>query len=76
VRLAERIQERIASADFSANGSATLDLRAGYCGFADFSSAPVDAVEMMLRASTALRHIRTSERRIGAWTDVPGPSVT
>jgi PleD family two-component response regulator len=75
VRLAERIQERIASSELTANGATSLDLRAGYCGFADFSSAPVDAVEMMLRASTALRHVRTSERRIGAWTDVPGPSV-
>lgn len=76
VRLAERLRERVVSFDFGAVGAAApVDFRAGYCAFGDFAAAPVDAVEMMLRASSALRHVRGSERSIGAWADVPGPTV-
>lgn len=76
VRLAERIRDRVVSFEFGSAGSASkVEFRAGYCAFGDFAEAPVDAVEMMLRASSALRHVRGSERSIGAWSDVPGPSV-
>ena len=75
VRLAERIRERLVAMEILPEGTGKLDLRAGYCAFTDFASAPVDAVEMMLRASTALRHVRSSDRIVGAWADVPGPSV-
>jgi PleD family two-component response regulator len=74
LRLAERIRDRVVATEFGI-GTGKLELRAGYCAFTDFSSAPVDAVEMMLRASSALRHVRSSERLVGAWTDVPAPSV-
>ncbi len=76
VRLAERVRERMVATEFGGPGSVPLKVHAGYCAFADFSTAPVDAVEMMLRASTALRHTwAPAAAEIGAWSDVPGPAV-
>jgi diguanylate cyclase (GGDEF)-like protein len=77
VRLAERLQERVRELEFGSRKSPTrLALRAGYCAFGDFAAAPIDAVEMMLRASTALRHSRTADAgAIRAYADVPGPAV-
>lgn len=76
-RLAERLRDVVASAEFSvATSPVRLSLRAGYCAVGDFASAPVDAVEMMLRASAALRHTRASAAgSISAWADVPRPAV-
>jgi hypothetical protein len=44
----------------SSYGSSTrpLRIRAGYCAVPDFAAASVDAVEMLLRAATALHHTR------------------
>jgi hypothetical protein len=39
-----------------------VELRAGYCSVADGASSAVDAVEMLLRANTALREVRDAER--------------
>jgi hypothetical protein len=49
---------------------------AGYCAYQDFSKSPVDAVELLLRAATALRHARASdEARISGYHDVPAHAV-
>ncbi|HEX9563819.1 MAG TPA: response regulator [Gemmatimonadaceae bacterium] len=77
VRLAERLRENVQATTFGGTQTPVrLELQAGYCAYGDFATAPVDAVEMMLRASTALRHTRTSpSTTIGGYADVPGPSV-
>ncbi len=77
VRLAERLREGAALATFS--GSETIgnyEIRAGYCAYQDFSKSPVDAVELLLRAATALRHVRSTEgTAISAFHEVPAHSV-
>jgi hypothetical protein len=48
-------------------------MRAGYCAVPDFAASTVDAVELLLRASAALRHVKTGEAgdTITAFEDVP-----
>lgn len=77
VRLAERLREGAATMTF---GSSTAvfryEIRAGYCAYQDFAQSPVDAVELLLRAATALRHVRSTEGTpISAYQDVPAHSV-
>ena len=53
-------------------GDHPLQLRAGYCAVPNFAESSVDAVELLLRAATALRHVKGSEARgITAFEDVP-----
>jgi len=74
VRLAERLRERAALN--AAENSDHFDIVAGYCAYQDFSKSPVDAVELLLRAATALRHARGSEEaRISGYHDVPATAV-
>ena len=42
----------------SAAASAAVRLRAGYCAVPDFAESSVDAVELLLRATTALRDLK------------------
>jgi diguanylate cyclase (GGDEF)-like protein len=74
LRLVERLRESIESSSFS-DGSAShrVQVHAGYCAVADFATSPVDAVEMLLRAEAALRHVRASENvgGVSAFEDVP-----
>jgi PleD family two-component response regulator len=73
IRLAERLREGAASASLS---GAEFEIRAGYCAYQDFSKSPVDAVELLLRAATALRHVRSAEGSgITGYHDVPAHSV-
>jgi len=75
IRLAERLR-LAAMAMFGNNSSVTYELRAGYCAYEDFSRSPVDAVELLLRAATALRHVRSQDgTAISAYQDVPAHSV-
>jgi hypothetical protein len=47
----------------SQNGIAQrVELRAGYCSISDGAQSEVDAVEMLLRANSALRQVRDAER--------------
>jgi hypothetical protein len=39
-------------------GERSLKVRAGYCAVPDFAESPVDAVELLLRATTALRELK------------------
>ena len=55
-------------------GERTLRLRAGYCAVPDFAESSVDAVELLLRATTALRDLKregTAGERIRAFDQVP-----
>lgn len=75
IRLAERLR-LAAEAMFGSNSSGIYELRAGYCAYEDFSRSPVDAVELLLRAATALRHVRSQDgSAISAYQDVPAHSV-
>jgi len=57
VRLAERVLAMIEALPFSAaNGETShVTVRAGYCAVPDFADASIDAVEMLVRAASALR---------------------
>jgi diguanylate cyclase (GGDEF)-like protein len=70
VRLVERIQEMVAAAPLTE--VTKIQVRAGYCAVPNFSESSVDAVELLLRAATALRHVKGSETpQITAFEDVP-----
>jgi hypothetical protein len=59
-------------------GEKTLRLRAGYCAVPDFAESTVDAVELLLRATTALRDLKREGRageRIRAFEQVPSRFV-
>lgn len=59
VRLFERL-ERLLESDNGNGASGRLPLKAGYCAVTDFASSPVDAVELLLRATSALRQLQTT----------------
>lgn len=73
VRLVERIQAMVQSAPLAREGrDQPLQLRAGYCAVPDFAESSVDAVELLLRAATALRHVKGDDTRgVTAFEDVP-----
>jgi diguanylate cyclase (GGDEF)-like protein len=75
VRLARRLGGAIESAPIPARGGErNLRLRAGYCAVPDFAESSVDAVELLLRATTALRDLKRegqSGERIRAFDQVP-----
>jgi diguanylate cyclase (GGDEF)-like protein len=79
VRLVERLRGSLESEPVDVHGvEQPLKIRAGYCAVADFSESAVDAVEMLLRATTALRHVReerTSGHHIRAFEDVSAGSA-
>ena len=55
-------------------GEKTLRLKAGYCAVPDFAESSVDAVELLLRATTALRDLNREGQqgeRIRAFEQVP-----
>ena len=54
-RLQGVLQETLSSDE---TGSLPMRIRVGYCAVPDFAEASVDAVEMLLRAATALHHTR------------------
>jgi PleD family two-component response regulator len=74
VRMMERMQETIDNEPILIGDTEhRIKIRAGYCAVPDFSESAVDAVEMLLRATTALRYLRTDYRGavIKAFEDVP-----
>lgn len=67
VRLAERVQAALAASPFAATGDeARLAVRAGYCAVPDFAESSVDAVEMLVRAASALRQAPLEPRVSGS----------
>jgi PleD family two-component response regulator len=74
VRMVERLGDVLERLPVS-NGAADhqLRIRAGYCAVPDFAASPVDAVEMLLRATSALRHLRAESNndRVRAFEQLP-----
>jgi len=59
LRLIQRLGGSIEASPIPVRGGErTLRVRAGYCAVADFAESPVDAVELLLRATTALRDLK------------------
>jgi PleD family two-component response regulator len=56
-------------------GERSVRIKAGYCAVPDFAESPVDAVELLLRATTALRDLGSGGEgdRIRAYEQVPLP---
>jgi diguanylate cyclase (GGDEF)-like protein len=54
-------------------GEQSLRVKAGYCAVSDFAESAVDATELLLRATTALRDLRRTggDERIRAFEQVP-----
>jgi diguanylate cyclase (GGDEF)-like protein len=74
VRLVERIQASVSAEPFASDPP--IQLRAGYAAVPNFAESSVDAVELLLRAATALRHVKGSESsQITAFEDVPSRFV-
>jgi diguanylate cyclase (GGDEF)-like protein len=75
VRLVRRLGGAIESSPIPVRGGErTLRLRAGYCAVPDFAESSVDAVELLLRATTALRDLKregSAGDRIRAFEQVP-----
>jgi diguanylate cyclase (GGDEF)-like protein len=75
VRLARRLGGAVESSPIPVRGGErTLRLRAGYCAVPDFAESSVDAVELLLRATTALRDLKREGAagvRIRAFDQVP-----
>src|SRR5688500_17000962 len=75
VRLARRLGGAVESSPIpTRGGERTLRMRAGYCAVPDFAESSVDAVELLLRATTALRDLRRESpagERIRAFEQVP-----
>jgi diguanylate cyclase (GGDEF)-like protein len=73
-RLVQRLQEALEAKPFSVDGEQrTVKLRAGYSWVPDFAEASVDAVELLLRAAAALRHVKASRTTVPvkAFEDLP-----
>jgi hypothetical protein len=73
VEMIARLRESIESEPLMVDGvSQRVEIRAGYCAVPDFAESTIDAVEMLLRAATALRHVRdVNGGVIRAFEEVP-----
>ncbi len=74
VRMMERLQESLEAEPIVADGSSLhVRIRAGYCAVPNFAESSVDAVEMLLRATTALRYARDDQKggEIRGFEEVP-----
>lgn len=74
VRMVERLGDLLERMPISnGTGNHMLRVRAGYCAVPDFAASPVDAVEMLLRATSALRHLRAegNNDRVRAFEQLP-----
>jgi len=62
VRLVERLKEQVESIPVVLDGvQRHFRVRAGYCAVSNFAQSSVDAVELLLRAASALRQARGNE---------------
>lgn len=74
VRLVERLQASVDEVPLELDGEEwRVSVRAGYCAVPDFADSNVDAVELLMRAATALRHTKTHDasKSISSFEDVP-----
>ena len=59
LRLIQRLGATIEASPIPVRGGErSLRVRAGYCAVPDFAESPVDVVELLLRATTALRELK------------------
>ena len=75
VRLVERLQQSLESTPITVGGTdRKLKIRASYCAVSDYAESSVDAVEMLLRAASALRQNRSDEQGVGifSYDEIPG----
>ena len=72
VRLVERLRASVESSPTRV-GDPAMRIRAGYSTVTDFADSSVDAVEVLLRATTALRYLRTEngESDIRSFEELP-----
>ncbi|HNV75859.1 MAG TPA: diguanylate cyclase [Gemmatimonadaceae bacterium] len=69
LRFVERLQHELESTPAVVDGVARhLKVRAGYCAVSDFAQSSFDAVELLLRAASALRQARGAEAVDGSKT--------
>jgi diguanylate cyclase (GGDEF)-like protein len=76
VRLVTRLGEAVEATKIPVRGGErSVRVKAGYCAVPDFAESSVDAVELLLRATTALRDLRSGGEadRIRAFEQVPLP---
>jgi two-component system, cell cycle response regulator len=76
VRLVNRLSGAVEATRIPVRGGErAVHVKAGYCAVPDFAESSVDAVELLLRATTALRDLRRGgdEGRIRAFEQVPQP---
>ncbi len=74
LRLVRRLGATVESLPIPVRGGERcVRLRAGYCAVPDFAEASVDAVELLLRATTALRDLKREGdgERVRAFEQVP-----
>jgi diguanylate cyclase (GGDEF)-like protein len=74
VRLVRRLGGAVEASPIPVRGGErTVRVRAGYCAVADFAESSVDAVELLLRATTALRDLKREGdgERVRAFEQVP-----
>jgi diguanylate cyclase (GGDEF)-like protein len=74
IRLAERLSDSLEATPIPVRGGdRRVRIRAGYCAVPDFAESPVDAIELLLRATTALRDLRRSgsAERVRAFEQAP-----
>jgi len=76
VKLVERLRASVESSPTRV-GKRAVRIRAGYSTVPDFADSSVDAVEVLLRATTALRQLRTEQngRDIRSYEELPIPRV-
>ncbi|MEP6473430.1 MAG: GGDEF domain-containing protein, partial [Gemmatimonadota bacterium] len=80
---AERLVARLGASVQAASpvdlqgNSVRLSLKAGYCAVPDYSQSSIDAIEMLLRATTALRHARANPgaARVQAFDQIPAAEL-
>jgi PleD family two-component response regulator len=74
LRLVRRVSGSIEDSPVAhRGGERSIRVMAGYCAVPDFAQSPVDAIELLLRATTALRDLRREGNgdRIRAFEQVP-----
>jgi diguanylate cyclase (GGDEF)-like protein len=74
LRLVRRLTSTIESTPIPVRGGERgVRLKAGYCAVPDFAESSVDAVELLLRATTALRDLKREDdgERVRAFEQVP-----
>ncbi|MBC7789151.1 MAG: response regulator [Anaerolineae bacterium] len=75
IKLVERLRASVESTSTQV-GERAMRIRAGYSAVPDFADSSVDAVEVLLRATTALRYLRTEQngRDIRSFDELPQPA--